>query len=334
MKEQNILLLSAGRRIELIELFKKAAKELKITSNIVAADCDELAPGLYFADKKYVIPRISSSDYIDSIISISRKENISLIVPTIDTELIILSQNKNYIEEQTNSRVLISNEYVISTCRDKEKTNTYLEEHGFNCPKLFNQNELKTKKITFPLFIKPKSGSSSIDTFKINSINELEGILPNIKDPIIQEFVSGVEYTVDALLDFDSKIITIVPRQRLSVRGGEIIKGKICKDQHIINEVKRLLELLNPIGPVAVQLIKESETNKIKFIEINPRFGGGAPMSILSGADFCKYIYMVLDGDKITYNENYEDGLYFLRFDKTICINNNKEIIYDKSTCF
>ena len=46
------------------------------------------APALYFADKKYQIPRIGANNYINSIIKICNDEKIDLVVPTIDTELI------------------------------------------------------------------------------------------------------------------------------------------------------------------------------------------------------------------------------------------------------
>jgi len=67
--------------------------------------------------------------------------------------------------------------------------------------------------------------------------------------------------------------------------------------------------------------------NGIKYIEINPRFGGGAPMSIQSGADSCENLYRLLMGEKLEYNENYRDKLTFLRFDSSICLDENMEIV-------
>ena len=55
MQDINMLILSAGRRIELIQCFKKASQKLKIKSKIVVADISNLAPAMYFADKSYII---------------------------------------------------------------------------------------------------------------------------------------------------------------------------------------------------------------------------------------------------------------------------------------
>ena len=137
--------------------------------------------------------------------------------------------------------------------------------------------------------------------------------------------MEGKEFTVDVFLDFDGNLITVVPRLRIATRSGEISKGKIVKDREIIEDIKRLVEVLKPIGHITVQLMK---TNKgIEYIEINPRFGGGAPMSIQSGADSCENLYRLLRGEKLGYNENYRDNIMFFRFDNSICVDENLEIV-------
>lgn len=325
MREINILILSAGRRIELVQSFQKAAKRLKIKSNIVAGDCSKTAPAMYFAEKKAILPRINEPNYIEEIINICKHEKVEVIIPTIDTDLLLLSEEKERIEKESGAKVLISSSEVISICRDKIRTQIFMEANGFGIPKMYLEEELDTGDLHFPLFIKPKSGSSSINTFKVNNYEELTTYRLLVKDPIVQSYIEGDEFTVDVFLDFDGNLITIVPRLRMATRSGEISKGKIIKDEEIINDIKRLVKVLNPIGHITVQLMK---TNKgIEYIEINPRFGGGAPMSIQSGADSCENIYRLLMGEKLFYNDNYRDNITFLRYDNSICLDENMEII-------
>lgn len=321
MKEYNILLLSAGRRVELIQSFQKAAHRLAIKSKVIAGDCSKTAPALYFADDMFILPRITDSNYIRSIIQICEKSEVSLVIPTIDTELLLLAENKKKIEQETNSKVLISDVEVIGKCGNKIKTQIFLEENGFNVPKMYTLNELNTDDIRYPVFIKPVSGSSSINAFKANNYKEFCIYKEIIEKPIIQDFIEGDEYTIDVFLDFESNIITIVPRLRIATRSGEISKGKIVKDHTIIEDVKRLMLVLKPIGHITVQLIKTGNT--FKYIEINPRFGGGAPMSIQSGADSCENLFRLLIGEKLEYNEDYKSELVFLRFDNSICLDKN-----------
>lgn len=325
MTEYNILILSAGRRVELVQSFQKAAKRLNIKSNVVAGDCSETAPAIYFADRKAILPRIDEVNYIDEIINVCKREGIRLVIPTIDTDLLLLSEERERIESESGAVVLISSTEVISICRDKINTQKFLEENEFKIPKMYSEEELDSGEIEFPLFIKPKSGSSSINTFKVNNIEELATYRSLIKEPIVQDFMEGKEFTVDVFLDFDGNLITVVPRLRMATRSGEISKGKIIKDKEIIEDIKRLVEVLKPVGHITVQLMK---TNKgIEYIEINPRFGGGAPMSIQSGADSCENLYRLLMGENLEYNENYRDNIMFFRFDNSICVDENLEIV-------
>lgn len=319
MKSLNVLLLSSGRRVELVQHFKNAVSQINKNSCIVAADSNNTAPSLYFADKKYIVPKVTEGSYIEAVVNICLKENISLVIPTIDPELLILAEHKEYIESITGAVVMISDYDVVDICRDKIKSQKFFERNNFGVPIMYSSADIYDPQTEFPLFIKPKSGSSSKDVFKINDIEEFEIYSKIVPNYIIQEFVSGEEYTVDVFNDFDGNVITIVPRLRIATRSGEISKGKIVKDSVIIEDIKRLTSVLKPKGHVTIQLMKTN--NGLKYIEINPRFGGGAPMSIESGADSCKNLLRLLHGEKLEYNEDFKDNLIFLRYDSSICLN-------------
>ena len=141
----------------------------------------------------------------------------------------------------------------------------------------------------------------------------------------MQEFIEGEEFTVDVFTDFDGNPITIVPRIRLATRGGEVAKGLVKKDQEITDVIKQVVEQLKPIGHITIQCMKTKDG--IKFIEINPRFGGGAPISIKAGANSPKYLYQLLLGETLTYHENFEDGVLGLRHDEAIFLNKKGEVI-------
>ena len=325
MNNKNVLILSAGRRVELVKAFKNAQKKLNMqNAKVIAVDISKYAPALYFADNFYLVPRVTDIKYIDTIIDIAIKENIDLIVPTIDTELIVLASNKDYIEEKTNAKVLISDKEIIEICNDKNKTIEFLQQNGFDLPNTLNEDDLKNKAYKFPLFIKPKDGSSSINTFIINDEKELQFFKEYVKEPIIQERIEGNEYTVDVCMDFEGNVISIVPRIRIATRSGEILKGKIDKNNHVIEDVKRLMQTLKPIGHITVQCFLTKD-NAIKYIEINPRFGGGAPMSFYAGANSPEFLLRMLNGEELSYYEGFQDGLVFSRFDDSILIEEGRE---------
>ncbi len=313
----NVLIMSAGRRVELVNCFKAARDRLKIEGKVFAADMNATAPALYFADGYFLVPRISADDYIDAIISICNQNGISLIVPTIDTELEKLAANKEKIEKATHARVLISDFDAVSICCDKFKTADFFKEHGFGYPRVITDEDINSGNYELPLFIKPLNGSSSINAFKVDSEKELNFFREYVKEPIVQECVSGREYTVDCFSDFDGNIITVVPRLRIATRSGEVLKGRIEKNAAIIADVKRLVKAFGFIGQITVQCFL-CDNGEIKYIEINPRFGGGAPMSIMAGADSCENLYRLLSGEKLSYSESWQDKVTFARFDGSI----------------
>ncbi|MGL4652175.1 ATP-grasp domain-containing protein [Cetobacterium sp.] len=325
MINKNVFILSVGRRVELVKLFDRARKRLGIEGKIIGGDMDLNAPAIQFVDKRVQLPKVLSEEYIDQIIAISKAENVDLIVPTIDTELLVIAKNKERIEKETGAKINISDFEFIDICRDKFKTQKFFEENKFLTPRLITEDIIKNKAYSFPLFIKPLNGSSSINAFKINSERELDFFKEYVPNPIIQKCVIGEEFTVDVFCDFDSNPVTIVPRKRLATRSGEISKGQIVKDHEIIEDVKKLLNIFKAKGHITIQCIKTS--NGVKYIEINPRFGGGAPMSIVAGADSPENLYRLLLGEKLSYNENYQENLLSLRYDEAIFISEDGQVI-------
>jgi carbamoyl-phosphate synthase large subunit len=59
----------------------------------------------------------------------------------------------------------------------------------------------------------------------------------------------------------------------------------------------------------------------LKFIEINPRFGGGFPLAIEAGADFPKWIIQLLRGSKVNIDiDQWDDGIVMLRYDDAVFV--------------
>lgn len=314
----NVLFSSVGRRVELVEAFREAKEELNLEGTLIGADMDELAPALKFVDKSYIVPRIKSSNFIDSIIDICKKEKISLIVPTLDTELLVYAKNKERIEKEAGAKVMVSNEETIEIIRNKIKTYEFLKNKGFKVPKLVTKEDINLNNYNLPLFIKPLDGSSSINNFKINNEKELEFFSSYVPNPIIQEFAEGQEYCVDVFTDFDGNILSVSPKVRLAHRGGEITKGKIVIDKDIINLAKELCNTLKFSGEINFDCIKAKDG--INIIEINGRFAGGSPMSFKAGANSPKKLYKLLRGEKLEYSEEIKDGFIGLRFDSCVYI--------------
>lgn len=318
-KTLRILFTSVGRRVELIQEFKFAAQTLGVDLIIHGADIMSTAPALSFCDHTVLVPRIKEIEYIPSLLEYCKDNHIDALIPTIDTDLLILSKNKKSFQE-IGTVVLVSAEDKIAVCRDKQLTFTYFESVGLLSPRPVD--DIKKYCDGFPAFIKPKDGSSSIFAYKATDVSELEGLAKQVPDYIIQPFIEGTEYTVDAFCDFDGKPIYITPRIRLAVRAGEVLKTKISQDDIITEEVKRLLADYKPCGPITIQLIQQKGTGNNYYIEINPRYGGGAPLTMKAGANSAAACLKLLSGERLQYfPKAAEDGAVYCRFDQSIRVN-------------
>lgn len=313
-----ILFTSVGRRVELMQAFRKAADELNAQLTIIGADITESAPALYFCDETKIVCRIKDENYIPQLLSICEKEKIDCLIPTIDTDLLLLAENKEKFEA-IGTKVLISAVDKVKLCRDKRFTADYFISLGLKSPLPVDAAE--KYNAGYPAFIKPKDGSSSVDAYKVNNEEDLKTYAAKISDYIIQPFIAGREFTIDIFCDYEGNPVYITPRERLAVRAGEVLKTQICQDDIMISEMKTLIADYKPCGQITVQLIQDEITGDNYYIEINPRFGGGAPLSIKAGADSAKAVLRMLNGETLVYEEKAaRNRAVYSRFDQSICV--------------
>lgn len=316
----NILFTGVGRRVELLQAFRNAALVLNKELKIYGADMAGTAPALAYCDYTRKVVAMRDAGYIDNLLNICKEDAINLLIPTIDTDLLVLAEHKDRFAE-IGTRVLISEPDKIRICRDKNKTSQFFVDCGLSAP--MPVNDWKEYKSGYPAFIKPKDGSSSINAYKVENVEELEVYAGQIGDYIVQPFVSGHEYTIDIFCNWEGEPISIVPRERVQIRAGEVLKTKIELDAAMIEESKSLCKAFKPCGPMTVQLIRDAE-GVDWYIEINPRFGGGAPLSMKAGARSAEAILKLMDGDDVPYCTDIANGAVYSRFDQSVCISEGR----------
>jgi len=243
---------------------------------------------------------------------------INLIIPLIDTELILMANNSE-VFEGIGVKVLVSSMELNKIANNKKYTYNFFVSNNIPTPRVYSDEEIGRKEYQFPLLIKPYDGSSSKGVTKIMNEKELEFFKEYIPNAMIQEYVSGEEYTIDVMVDFYGNIKTIVPRLRIETRAGEVSKGVTKKDFDIIQAAETVIKALpNPIGCITLQCFKK-EDGQITFIEINPRFGGGIPLSIEAGANFPLWTIKMCQGEVfIDKDFNWRENLTMLRYDEAV----------------
>jgi len=322
LKNQNnlsVLFTCIGRRVSLLESFRRASKQLKINASFFGADTTKLSPALRLCDRRFDVKPTTHTGYIKQLLSIVKANRVKLLIPTVDLDLKRLAQNKPKFTA-LGCHVLVSDPKVIDICQDKRKTYQFLVKNGFDTAQTMSiRSVLSKKKIKWPCFLKPWDGYASRGNAVVNNRRELLFYSKRIPNPICQELIEGTEYTCDVYVDFGMKVRCVVPRKRIEVRAGEVSKGQVVKNARIMSEATRLVEKLGAgPGVITLQLFLTGD-DKIKFIEINPRFGGGAPLSIKAGADFPKWILQELTGRIPNISpDSIKDGLIMLRYDSEV----------------
>ncbi len=315
----NILITSVGRRVSLIRAFKETLIKYFPTAKVYATDMNpQMAPAAYVSDGCFEVLPITEPNYIAQLLELCKEHNIGLVVPTIDTELLVLSQNKELFADN-GVKVCISSSSFIKVCRDKRNTVDFFYKHNISVPKSVDKYNP-----TFPLFAKPYDGSLSTNVHYIRAKEELTNVI--LEDPklLFMEYIDThayQEYTVDMYYGSDSRVKCIVPRERLKVREGEINKGRTAKNCIVDYLKERLGYIEGCFGCICIQLFYNPKTKDIVGIEINPRFGGGYPLTYMSGGNFPELLIKEsFFGEEIEYFDDWKDNMLMLRFDDAIYV--------------
>lgn len=325
-----VLFTCVGRRVELLNAFRRTGTALGTALQIHGADANRLSPALYHVDKAHIVPPLSDRKYIQTLVDLVRRSRIELLVPLIDTELLLLANAVDRFAD-VGCRALVSSPSVVQVCRDKIATYRALRAAGIDTPITWTWDEaVKRKRHRFPYFLKPRAGSAAMGNYKVNNREELQAFGKRVRDPIVQEFVEGAEHTLDVYTGFDGRPRCVVPRKRLEVRTGEVSKALVVKDPAVMAVGRSVAEMLAECrGVITVQCmvatnrVKPGRPRRIRVIEINPRFGGGAPLAIHAGADFPKWILSELLGKKPRINPTgFRADIAMLRFDDSVFVPN------------
>jgi carbamoyl-phosphate synthase large subunit len=201
-----------------------------------------------------------------------------VIISLNDVELPVLANHRGRFEA-LGTKLLVSSPEVIDNCFDKLKTAEFLNRHGFLCPETFvelpaAEEAVQQGRVEFPLFVKPRWGSASLQIFRVETLEELklafllaqtqlQKTILKVDEHLIaesiliQEGVRGIECGIDILNDLNGDVQSVYAKRKLGMRAGETDKSDVFLD-----------------GEQAT------------ILELNPRFGGGYPFSHMFGANY------------------------------------------------
>ena len=316
---RNILITSAGKRVALTKYFKETLQRFYPDAKVFTTDMKpEMAPAGYVSDGCFTVPRVTDEKYPAILLDICEKNNVGMVIATIDTELLLLADLKaDFLTKGIH--VMVSDRGFVKLCRDKRNTGDFFESHGVRVPKAINKYHP-----SFPMFAKPYDGSLSTNLHYIKSADDLTQEILNDPKLLFMEYIDKKvykEYTVDMYYGRDNRVKCIVPRERIEIRAGEINKGRTAKNE-IVDFLKDKLGYIEGcVGCICVQLFFHPDTHDMVGIEINPRFGGGYPLTYMCGGNFPELLVReYFNNESIDYFDTWKDGMLMLRYDDAVYV--------------
>lgn len=315
--KRNVLILSAGRRVALSRSLKAVCD--KYGSSLFAADMNpENSSACQDNQLSVKLPPVSSNLFSQKLEKVCKENDIGLVVPTIDTELLILSSLREHFAT-FGTNIVVSDSDLVSIANNKNMTAEFFSSLGVECPKIFQLDSP-----VFPAIAKPFDGSLSRDIHVLRTKKDYSSSIKSIPNLMLSEYLDPSlfeEFTCDAYYDRYHNLKCIVPRLRLEVRAGEVSKGKTVKNNIIDLFFEKLSKLFGARGCLTFQFFRNRENGSIKLIELNARFGGGVPLTIAAGAEYPCWLYRewVL-GERIEKFDSWEDELTMLRYDDAIFV--------------
>ena len=315
---------------------------------IICTDVNDQPIIRHFADSFYLLPKGNSKNYIKSLISICKTENIDVILPCSSLEVFTISRNYKLLKSKKITAP-ISEYNFLKKMIYKHKIYQILEKQ-FPTPKYFivkNKREfLKSiSKLGFPkkkICFKPSYylSSDGMRGFRIlSSSNSLVNTIlkkkPNSQEIdfdtslrffeknktkfLVMEFLPGDHYSVYGLANYGD-LIYCVPLHHKEMKDGNGIVINPEKNEVLEKFCKKIAQEFNLNGNFEVEF-RNGKDGKPKFVEINPRIATGIGATLPGGLNLPYLSVMLALGEKLP-KKNFRYNYTLLKYWNQLSIKN------------
>lgn len=268
--------------------------------HVIGCDIDEYSTGRFFVDEFLICPRVSDAAAYEAWIrEIVSEHAIDILIPTVHEELPVLRA----FSDELSCTVAISPMETLLIGDDKKLMYEWMDAH---MPE--HVAKWTTLKDWTPewsgedeQFIKPRQGRGGrgcrvATPAEISFLKDQDEALDST---LIMSSLPGTEWTVDAYVGQDGRIVYTMVRERMGLAGGISIKGRTAKNQAVIDATREMLGKLSCRGPALIQW-KADQDGVPKLVEINPRFSGGLMISRAAGVNPISNIIREHKGETLT----------------------------------
>lgn len=253
----------------------------ELTVRLVGVDTTARSAGLFDCDQRYTVPPVDDREFLPAIEAICSAEAVDVLAPIANFELQLFADAARGLEAKHGVKVLSSAPQSVALALDKRGSARVLAAHGLQVPTFHDPAE---DRLPYPLVVKPNGGAGSEGVSVIDDPEQLSAALARAGDqPLVQDFIDGPEYTVDAVIAPDGEVLAVAPRIRVEVRAGQSYKAVTVDDEEVEDIARRCLEALGLTAQANVQLIRSTRDGRCYFLECNPKFAAAMGLTIGAG---------------------------------------------------
>lgn len=290
------IFISAGGTVTAQSLIK-ALREDARTDFIAIGDMDELNATKLFVDEFVRLPAANDPDFTRACLTAARTLQIDLFVPLIvEREFLPLEAIRSSFDA-IGCRLLVPPRATIVSTADKLAFAAFLDELGIPGPRTWKY-EPGLHPDRFPVYLKPRRGSGSVGTMRVDSAHTLHEAARGRSDLIVQDAVDGTEFTVDCFAAAPGRVVAAVPRERIAIKAGVSVKGRTYCHPLIERIAGAVVEKSGIVGPANVQGML-ADDGSFSIIEMNPRFSGTLALTTAAGINFASLLLDCIEGKAI-----------------------------------
>jgi carbamoyl-phosphate synthase large subunit len=265
---------------------------------LLGGDIDPYAAGLYLLDatRRAILPRGDDPRFTDDLLARCEREEIDVLVPTVDSELLPLARRRDEFAAAGVTLVLAS-EATLDVCLDKWALAERCHGRVRGPATVVVDAAFDPASIPLPAIVKPRSGSGSRGIRLVDRAAELEA-LERDGTLLVQEHLPGPEYSLDVLARADGHVAAVVPRERLKVDSGIAVTGRTLRDDALDAFARAVAQAIE-LTTVANVQVKIDAAGEPALLEVNARFPGTMPLTVAAGVDMPRLAVMEALGEPI-----------------------------------
>lgn len=270
----------------IIEGLKNSGYELEI----IGIDIYEDAIGKEWCDEFVVGVKAYDKNFIPFLKRLLVEKEIDLVIPGIEQDIEVISNNINEFKE-LNTIFALNNLELIKVATDKWLTHIELVNHNVNAIRTFIEGEYDDVKQTLssPFLLKPRRSYASKGIFLIENRADYIYWQDKLQDNfMVQEIVGDTnsEYTVGVFGLGKGQYSSLIMMQRTLGSDGATSKARVIENEKLEESIINLVGIFQPIGPTNFQF--REHNGEFLLLEINPRISSSTSIRTKCGYNEAK----------------------------------------------